>query len=85
MPEPHASTAAADTSKEVPLIHARNVGVPPRDGAVLRANVFRRVDGAPAPVVLASAPFDEGTSPAERRPHPTRSPLFHSRQPSGAR
>ncbi|MBI2755883.1 MAG: CocE/NonD family hydrolase [Chloroflexi bacterium] len=39
------------------MIYQRDVEIPVRDGAVLRANLYRPVDGTPAPVVMTFGPY----------------------------
>jgi len=43
------------------VIFERDLAVPMRDGVVLSANLFRPVDGKPAPVIMSVRPYGKDT------------------------
>src|SRR4051812_18918127 len=48
------------------IISEQNVAVPMRDGTILRANVFRPVEGGPFPVLLMRTPYGKPPKADER-------------------
>jgi predicted acyl esterase len=52
----------------VSLIYERDVPIPVRDGTVLRANLYRPVDGGPAPVLVTVGPYGKDVHLAIRDP-----------------
>lgn len=51
-----------------PMIYERNVAIPVRDGTVLRANLYRPVEGGPHPVIMSMGPYGKDRHLADRAP-----------------
>jgi uncharacterized protein len=54
------------TAAPADIVIDRDVGVPTRDGTVLRINVFRKNDDAPRPVILSIHPYGKDKLPTRR-------------------
>jgi putative CocE/NonD family hydrolase len=63
---PVAPTPAAKDSAPVSLIYERDVPIPLSDGTVLRANLYRPLDTAPAPVIMTFGHYGKDTPLAIR-------------------
>ena len=49
------------------LVKDHDVGVPMRDGVVLRLNVYRPAGNGPFPVILSASPYCKDPLPRRRR------------------
>src|ERR1700753_3641592 len=59
--------AAVYPTEPPALATGNNVAVPPRDGTVLRVNVYRPPDGGPFPVLLCAHPYGKDNLPTKKK------------------
>ncbi len=62
-----ALACSAFAAESIKVVTQRDVGVPMRDGVVLRANVFRPDHGGPYPVLVLQTPYGKPAGGMDRR------------------